>query len=144
MPYKLILGVFTLITMITFSNCTSPAQKVDAAKDQVTQANEDLAKAEAEYAQDVSNFKRETNDRITANELSLTELKAKMDKSKKAIKAEYKEQITVLEQKNAEMKQKIADYKTDSKDKWQTFKTEFNSDMDKLGASLKNFTYDNK
>jgi len=144
MQHKLILGVFTLITMITLSNCTSPAQKVDAAKDQVTLANAELAKAEAEYAQDVSNFRRETNDRITANELSLSELKAKMDKSKKAIKAEYKEQITALEQKNTELKLKIAEYKADSKEKWQAFKTEFNSDMDKLGTSLKNFTYDNK
>lgn len=145
MKHKLILGVLTLIVvLISFSNCTSPAQKVDAAKEQVTQANADLAKAEAEYAQDVANFRRETNDRISANELSLSELKVKMDKSKKAIKAEYKEQINILEQKNAEMKLKIADYKADSKDKWLTFKNEFNSDMDKLGASLKNFTYDNK
>jgi len=35
-------------------------------------------------------------------------------------------------------------YKNDADSDWQSFKREFNHDMDELGHSLKDFTVDNK
>ena len=36
------------------------------------------------------------------------------------------------------------DYKESGKEKWEAFKVEFNSDMQRLGDSFKNFTTDDK
>ena len=38
------------------------------------------------------------------------------------------------------MKRKLDNYKADRKDDWENFKSEFNSDMDQLGNSLKDLT----
>jgi len=59
------------------------------------------------------------------------------------MKEKYDSQIAELESKNAAMKVRITDYKDDGKDKWQSFRTEFNRDMDELGNSLKNFNTTN-
>lgn len=57
-------------------------------------------------------------------------------KEKKTVKAEYKEKIAELEAKNTDMKKKIEEYKLDGKDKWSTFKTDFDREMDELGKSI--------
>ena len=41
------------------------------------------------------------------------------------------------------MKKRLEDYKADSKDKWESFKTEFNHDMDELGSAFKDLTVKN-
>lgn len=63
---------------------------------------------------------------------------------KKDLKASYEKQIAVLEEKNSEMKIRMSEYKEDGGEKWQSFKIEFNHDMDELGKSLKDFTVDNE
>ena len=55
-----------------------------------------------------------------------------------------KKKIAELNLKNSDMKKKLSDFKTDSKSQWEAFKTEFNSDMEQLGKSLKNLTVDNE
>ena len=41
------------------------------------------------------------------------------------------------------MKQKMADYKEEGKEKWETFKVEFNHDMEELGNAFKDLTVKN-
>ena len=38
----------------------------------------------------------------------------------------------------------MEDYKADSKENWESFKTEFNHDMDELGNAFRDLTIDNK
>ena len=42
------------------------------------------------------------------------------------------------------MKEKLDAYKVSGKDNWETFKTEFSSDMNDLGEAFKNFTVKNE
>ncbi len=48
-----------------------------------------------------------------------------------------------LENKNSDLKKKLSDFKDDDKDKWISFKEEFNHDMDELGLAFKNLTVEN-
>ena len=59
-------------------------------------------------------------------------------------KAEYDRQVNALEEKNSAMKKRMNDYKDDSASNWQSFKNEFNHDMDALGNALKDLTENNK
>ena len=54
-------------------------------------------------------------------------------------KADYHNKIMELEQKNSDMKKKLDDYKTEGKQKWEIFKTEFSHDMDELGKAFNDF-----
>ncbi|MBK7373932.1 MAG: hypothetical protein IPJ09_21445 [Saprospiraceae bacterium] len=136
--------VITCIAAATFSGCDSPSQKVDNAKDNVTVAKENLIQAQEDYKTEVVNFKNETNEKLTANEKAFADFKIQMETAKKDVKATYEKQIAALEQKNSDMKKRMNEYSEDGKDNWQSFKREFDHDMDELGQSLKDFTVNNK
>jgi len=133
-----------IIASISIIGCNSPSQKVENADANVIQAENDLAQAQDEYADEVANFKIETDEKITINEKTISDIKERMQIEKASNTAEYKTLISELEQKNSDMKKRMVDYKEDGNDKWQSFKSEFNHDMDELGNSLNDFFVNNK
>lgn len=142
---KIILGLVasTFIAGVIFTSCNTPAEKVENAQENVTEANTDLDTANAQYLADIENYKKETADKITANDQSIAEFKARIQEEKKEAKADYKKKIAELEQKNTDMKKKMDDYKVEGKEKWETFKAEFTHDMDELGKAFKDLTVKN-
>jgi hypothetical protein len=84
------------------------------------------------------------NATIDKNEARINELKQSMDDSGKSANAEYERRIDALKEKNDSLKVKMNAYKNDANSDWQSFKSEFNHDMDQLGESLKGFTVKNK
>jgi F0F1-type ATP synthase membrane subunit b/b' len=128
------------MTGAIMTSCNTPAQKVENAQDKVTEANQDLDKANQEYLVDIENYRKETADKIAANNQSIAEFKARIENEKMEAKADYNNKITELEQKNSDMKMKLDDYKTEGKEKWEIFKTEFSHDMDELGKAFNDLT----
>jgi F0F1-type ATP synthase membrane subunit b/b' len=137
----LVIATFVVGAMLT--SCSTPAQKVADAQEDVTEAKEDLAEAKDEYLEDVENYRKETSYRIDANNQSIAEFRARIANEKKVAKADYEEKVLKLEQKNTDIKKRLDDYKVEGKDNWQTFKLEFNRDMDELGKALKDLTVKN-
>ncbi len=139
-----LISLIVIIGITTISSCKSPEQKVEDAAENVVEEQKDLNKAEEDYATEVANFRNETNDRITANEVLIADFKSRMKEEKGEAKAEYDRQVNALEEKNSAMKKRMNDYKDDSASNWQSFKNEFNHDMDALGNALKDLTENNK
>ncbi len=139
-----ILTVVVFIAAVTFSACDSPAEKVDDAKENVTQAKENLSQAQHDYQTEVANFKNETNQKIIDNDKMIADIKIKIANVKMDTRATCEKQIVSLEQKNVDIKKRLDEYKEDDLEKWQSFKTEFNHDIDELGMALHDFTVDNK
>lgn len=124
-------------------SCSSPAEKVENAKNNVQEANADLNEANEEYLKDIENCRKETAERIAANDQCIADFNTRMEKEKKEVKEDYKTQMAALERKNGDMKKKMNDYKAEGKEKWESFKTEFSHDMDELGAAFKDLTVKN-
>ncbi|HWZ23292.1 MAG TPA: hypothetical protein VNW06_11595 [Cytophagaceae bacterium] len=139
----LTLATTVFITSIMLTNCTSPSQKVENAQEDVVEANKNLEKANEEYLADIDNYKRQTDERVAANDKIIADLKARIEIDKKGVKEEYRKKVADLEQKNREMKIKMDDYKADGKEKWEQFKNEFNHDMDELVKAFKDLTVKN-
>ncbi len=135
----LIIAALAFATTATFTGCTTPAEKVENAEENVEQANEALAKAKQEYLADLESFKKQTENQTITNEQMIAELKARVANEKMEARAAFNKRISELEQKNLEMKKKISNYKDDSLDSWESFKAEFSRDMDELGKALKDF-----
>ena len=134
----LILTAIAGISIIT--SCKSPAQKVEKEENNVINANKDLDEANVEYKAEVERYRKETSDRIAANDQNIADFNLRIEHEKKAAKADYEKKISALEQKNTDMKKKMADYKADSKENWASFKAAFTRDMDDLGDALKKLT----
>ena len=134
---SLILAGIMIAGGTLFTNCTTPAEKTDAAREDVQEAKEDLKQAKEDFAEQFIKFKFDTEEKITANDKLIADLKSYSKDKKKEVKADYDKAVSDLEAKNQEMKRKIEDYKAEGNEKWDAFKDEFNHDMDQLGEAIK-------
>jgi len=142
----------TLMAGTIFTGCQSSAQKEDAAQADVKDAKQDLneaqQKADAEKEKSAKafewqTFKNESDIKIRDNEVRIAEVREKMKSSGKTLDAVYAKRVDTLEQQNKAMRTKIDNYEKSQSD-WETFKREFNHDMDEFGKAFKNLTVDNK
>lgn len=138
-------AVMTFIAGITLVSCKPATKEENEAKENAQEANQELIDVKkAATAEEWQAFKNSGDSLINKNEEKIAELKLKMKNTGKSIDAKYDKNIEILEQKNNDLKVKMETYKNDTKQDWQSFKSEFNHDMDELGQSLKDFTVDNK
>lgn len=140
---NLIMVCALTISFAALTNCNTPAQNVEKAEANVAEANKDLEKASQEYLADIEIYRLETADRIAANEKSIAEFNSRIENKKKDATADYKAKVAELNRKNTDMKKRMNDYKADGKDQWESFKAEFNHDMEELGKSFNDLTVKN-
>lgn len=147
-----VLAVTSLMAGTLFSGCQSSTQKQQAAQDKVQDARQDLNAAQKnanEVAQKVATaeewktFKSESELKIKDNEIRINELTVKMKKPGELFDALYEKKITNLGQQNKDLKARLEAYEK-SQSNWESFKREFNHDMDAIGQALKDLTIDNK
>jgi hypothetical protein len=133
---------------VAISGCESNNQKTQDAKEKVSIATSELAKAQLKAEMDSMKlvngadwelFKNETDSKIQANEIRIAYLRKSLKQSKLAIAKEMNVKISELEEKNKELKSRLLTYDKVQGD-WIEFKREFSKDMDQLGSALKNFT----
>jgi DNA repair ATPase RecN len=151
-------NIFILAVTITimagtiFTSCQSSIQKQEAAKAKVRDAKQDLNAAQKDAnaaaqvvatAEEWKAFRSESELKIRDNEIRITELNVKMKKPGEIFDAIYEKKITNLEQQNKEMRARLVAYEK-SQSNWESFKREFNHDMDAIGQALKDLTVDNK
>ncbi len=135
-----------------FAGCSTSEEKVDAAQEEVVEANENLNEAEEDAklenqkvasAEEWKAFKQETELQINENEAQITRLKSKMNQPGKIFDNLYAKKINGLEEKNSELRSRMNAYEKKQSD-WESFKTEFNHDLNELGTALKDLTVNNK
>ena len=78
-----------------------------------------------------------------ANESRIKELRKAMNKPGNNFDASYAKSIDALEEKNTTLKNRIISYENNQTD-WESFKREFNSDIEGLAIAFKDLTLNNK
>ncbi len=148
----LIMLMATSIFTSVFTSCQSATKKEENAEKKVEKAEEDLKDAQKQVvveqqkeanADEWKAFREATEQKIKDNDDRITALKAEMKASEKANDAAYKARIEGVEAKNKAMRDRMNNQEKMKSD-WESFKREFNHDMDELGQSLKDFTVNNK
>lgn len=141
--FTLAIAVFAATT--TVMSCKSPTKEEKEAQENVNEAKEELAEAKSEATEaEWEAFKHSGDSIIDKNNERIAELRREMKKTGKTIDAHYQESVDALEQKNKDLKVKMEGYKNDANSDWQSFKREFNHDMDELGQAFKDLTVNNK
>jgi len=145
-----ILAMFTIAML--FAGCKpstkeeqAAQENVEEAKQEVQEAKEDLAQAKRQAnAEEWQSFKNDVQVIIDKNDAKIAALKEDIKKSGKAADAEYNRKVDTLRERNKKLKLKIETYKNDANSDWDSFKREFNHDMDEIGNALTDLTVDNK
>jgi len=77
---------------------------------------------------------------MIVHEKIIAKLKAKIASEKKEDEADLQKQLTRLEAKYNNLKRKLQGYHDDGSDKWLSFESEFNHDMDDVGKAFADFS----
>ena len=88
-------------------------------------------------------YKTEMLASISANEVRIEELRKALNKPGNKFDANYSKNIDSLQNRNLDLKNRIENYENNQTD-WESFKREFNSDMDGLGKEFDDFIAKNK
>jgi DNA polymerase II small subunit/DNA polymerase delta subunit B len=148
----LILAVALVMAGNVFLSCKSNSEKESEAIEKVQDAKENLDDVTEDINEDAiskandaewQTYKSEAIKTITANEIRIAELKKAISKPGTTFDKAYVKSISSLEDKNASLKVKITNYENNQTD-WDSFKREFNSDMNELGTAIKDVTTKNK
>ncbi len=143
---KSIQMIFTLLvaSVVFFTGCKTPEEKVENAEENVINANEDLAAENEAFLLEIEEYKKNTNAQIAANEKSIKYFNARIATKKSDAKVAYEKRIAELNYKNTDMKKKMDDFRTDNRENWEIFKSEFSIDMEELGSEFRDFTIKNE
>jgi len=132
-----ILTVMVFIAGALLTGCNiNREKKVEDAKENVQQANQELKDAQAEYEREWQQFKSDAELKINANQEKIDDFKVSMKTTSTKFKAKYENEVLTLEQKNIELKKKLNEFKYERKENWEEFKKAFTSDMDVVGNAL--------
>ena len=149
--------VFALSVFMVSCN-QSPNQKVKDAKENLTEAKDELKDAlakeiEAAKAKETAewkSFKNNADSSIINMENDLKKLEARIDKAyskdQKKLKSEYDKSKSNMEALKDKLNRRNTEFENDLKkvsEKNQSFKREFKHDMDELGNSFKDLFKDN-
>ncbi len=151
MKKKILLALSLVTGSLAFFGCQSTEQKQKTAEATVQETQKDLIEARNDVNEEAkksatneewSAYRNQMLVKIQANEKQIAVLKAKMDKSGKLLDAAYAKKIESLEDKNNELKQRMDEYEKSQSD-WESFKREFNHDINELENALKDIMVDN-
>ncbi|MDI1354171.1 MAG: hypothetical protein PSX36_04605 [bacterium] len=141
MKNTLIKGCLFLSTsLLVLSGCSSGTQakteKVESATTELNKANKELQDARVDSVNAHRKYKVELEIKLRENDQKIAELKNKLKEENKDLRANYQKQVDALDKKNSDLKDRVAQYQEESAEKWETFKMEFNQEMDDLGKSI--------
>jgi membrane protein involved in colicin uptake len=137
-----------VIAATMLSGCQSSGTKVGNAEQNVQDAKDKVVVAQKELDQaikdSIQQFRQEEADRISANEKSIAEFRAKIAKETQEIRVKNEQKLADLEQQNRDMKTRLEQFKEDTKDNWDAFRFKFKHDMNNLGLAFKDFVVKGK
>ena len=147
----LILAILFVVFATFFNSCKSQSEKVEDAENKVQDAKTDLknvikdsltSEQKAANIEEWKIFRNESQVKIKNNEIRIDALKSKIRREGINDKELNEGKIDSLELKNKELVTRM-DHFDRGKSDWETFKLEFNRDLDGLAEALKKFAIKN-
>jgi hypothetical protein len=147
----LVLALVSILAGNVILSCKSNSEKESEAIDKVQDAKENLDDVTEDINEDAiskandvewQTYKSEAVATITANENRIAELKKAINKPGSTFDKSYIKSIANLEDKNSSLKVKITNYENNQTD-WDSFKREFNADMNELGQAIQKINIKN-
>jgi chromosome segregation ATPase len=124
------LAATSLLTGALVSGCASTSNQSAASSKQ------EARESRAEYRAEWRAFKKDSEQKIDANQVKIDAFKEKMENAGPERREKYGDRVAKLEQKNRDLRRQLAEYKDGGPSKWEEFKTNFKHDMDGIGETM--------
>jgi len=135
----MIAGVIIAASTFLFGCNESPerkAENVEKAENKLIKAEVELEESQSDSAMAYTTFRLETDRILAANEIKMLELKAKMLARRSEISTQYEKDLEALRMENQKLKSNLETFTYGTNENWETFKTNVNRDIDRLGKSI--------
>ncbi len=132
--YLLMVSAF-IIGTISANAQQVKAKLIDAREDMIV-AKADLKQAQKDSIAEYRQFRKESLEKISENNKTIGDLRAKRADKEKIAAADYTEKVKELEDKNSALRESVNNYRADGNTNWVVFKREFNKQMDALRQSF--------
>jgi outer membrane murein-binding lipoprotein Lpp len=137
------LAAAVCITGAMLAGCQSSADKVKDAEEKVQDANDqvDIAKQELDQAlkDSIQQFRKESEAALNENEKSIAAYKVKIAKEKSNFRTRDEQRLAELERQNLNMRRDLNNFNDAQKDKWDSFRARFKSDMENHAKAMRDF-----
>lgn len=134
-------GVMVAASLNTYGQENRQAEK---ARKDVAESQQDLREAKIDSAADYQKFKKDAEIKINDNQKRIVELKRRKANDNKEVNDKYNKDVLAIEKKNNELNKRIEGSGNTKSNMWNSFKNEFNHDMNELGLAFKDIGVDNK
>ena len=132
------------ILVILLAACTTTkAEKVDQASKDVQNSQDALDRANRNYAKEVAVYRTSVESDLRENKLKIAKLQDQKTDIKMEVLVVRNEKIAVMQKRNDELELRMRQYRGDNNENWKEFRHEFDTDMNELEKSLKDFEKDN-
>ena len=129
---------------VFLKGCVSSGNKIKAAEGEVVAAVKDLNTAEEDFRNDVKLFRKQSEQKISNNEVTIAGFNFKLANEMVSNKNVYQQKTNDLDNRNKDLKKRLNDYKGDEVITFAPFKKEFNKDMDALVKAIDAFAMQGK
>jgi hypothetical protein len=129
--------LFLAATVIT--GCEDSGDKLDRAKTSFVEASRDLNMAKSEVQAEIELFRNDNASKLAVNERSIAQIRTLIGKQDMAARTAFERKVSELDRNNRDLKSRLDNYNDSLSINWTRFKSDFNSDMDKLNNALQDF-----
>lgn len=135
-------AILLFASSFVFTSCDSPDRNVNNTDRNANSSEENLRENRQDnqmYLTEVENFRRESANRVEANNRKIAEYNAVAVSDRNETHNQNRTRITELERQNADLNRRLTNYNHDknNRDDWEKFKTDFNRDMEKVWDELR-------
>jgi hypothetical protein len=131
--------ILPVLAILLVACTTTKAEKVDEASENVQNSQDDLDKANENYAKEVAVYRTSVESDLRENKLEIVKIQSQKTNAKDEILASRNEKIGAMRKRNDELELRIRHYRGDNKENWKEFRHEFDNDMSELEKSIKDF-----
>lgn len=133
---KKIFALAIMGSVFLSTSCSSSAEKVDQAEQNVSDAKDDLKYAKEAQEKEVAEYDKLMSEKLAEQEKIMADFNERIKVQKKEAKTEYELKLEELNNKHSDMKKKMAEFKAGSKTNWESFKIAYNAEMEDLGYAF--------
>jgi hypothetical protein len=143
---KICSSVFFIFMIVAGCNSSTEkkAEDLENAEKNVVDAQKDLDLSRQDSTREYEQYKADVASKLLENDRKILQLKEKMTVAKTKANDKYTSELKELEVKNLKLRTKMEGYKNGAKENWESFKYDFNKELDEIGKSISAFAQKNK
>lgn len=138
--------LYSTLVALAFGACKSPNDRIDDSQDDLKDARQEQAEAEAEYdatkASDTSDYavlKAATKKVIADNEKRIAEFRLKLNTETAENQKKLQVRIDTLEARNERLGNQLDGYREEGKAKWDAFRSRVKKSVDDIERDIDDY-----